>query len=95
MSQQVVINRLKDLIAQDLDANIDREEIDDDVPLFEEGLGLDSVVLVELISLVEKEFKIKFADEELNPESFSTVKVLADVISSKQNDVSINTTYLS
>ncbi len=84
MSQEAVINRLKDIISQDLDANLVREEISDDIPLFEEGLGLDSVILVELISLIEKEFKIQFSDEELNPESFNTVKVLADVISSKQ-----------
>jgi acyl carrier protein len=84
MSQETVINRLKDIISQELDANITREEIGNDTPLFEEGLGLDSVVLVELISLVEKEFGIKFSDDELRPESFSTVKVLADVVTGKQ-----------
>ncbi len=84
MSQQAIVNRLKTLIARELDANISEAEITGDVPLFEEGLGLDSVLLVELISLVEKEFEIKFSDEELTPESFSTVNVLAEIILAKQ-----------
>ena len=84
MSEEVVINRLKDIISQELDSNIGREEIGDDMPLFEDGLGLDSVVLVELIALVEKDFRIKFADDELNPEAFSTVKILADTVVAKQ-----------
>ncbi len=54
MSVNTIIDGLKDVISRELDANIAREEISDDTPLFEEGLGLDSVMLVELISLVEK-----------------------------------------
>lgn len=85
MSQDVVIESLKEIISEELDANISRAEIGDETPLFEEGLGLDSVSLVELISLVEKKFDIKFSDSELNPESFSTVKILAGIIGAKQN----------
>jgi acyl carrier protein len=84
MSQDSIIDNLKTIIVDDLDANISREEINQDTLLFEGGLGLDSVSLVELISLVEKKFSIKFSDSELNPESFSTLTVLSDVVANKQ-----------
>jgi acyl carrier protein len=78
-----LIGQLKTIIAEELDVNLKVEEIDENASLFEEGLGLDSVTLVELISLVEKQLNIQFSESELNPESFSTLKVLADFISGK------------
>jgi len=84
MSTNQINDVLRELISKDLDANIAHEEIENDTPLFEDGLGLDSILLVELISLVEKKFDIKFSDEELIPEYFSTVGNLADTISGKQ-----------
>lgn len=83
MAETANIERLKDIIADDLDARIARDQIDLDTPLFEGGLGLDSVVLVELISLVEQAFDIRFTDEELLPESFGSVRVLADLVEAK------------
>jgi acyl carrier protein len=83
MAATTTIERLKDTISEHLDVRIERDEIDTHTPLFEDGLGLDSVVLVELIALVEKTFDIKFSDDELNPESFCTVAVLADVVEAK------------
>ena len=84
MAATDTIERLKDMISEHLEVRIDRNEIEAHTALFEDGLGLDSVVLVELISLVEKTFGIKFRDDELNPESFSTVAVLADLVEAKQ-----------
>jgi acyl carrier protein len=83
MSEQNIITRLQTLISQELDANIPIADIDADTPLFEGGLGLDSVILVELIAQVEKQFEIKFNDDELNPQAFSTVRALATMILSK------------
>ena len=82
-----IISQLKTLIATDLDANISESEIGDDMPLFEGGIGLDSVNLIELISLVEKRFEIHFSDEELNPECFSNMDVLANMVIEKQQSV--------
>lgn len=78
-----IIIKIKKLISEELDTYIKETEIKNDMPLFEEGLGLDSVNLIELIALVEKHFNIKFADNELSVEYFSTVEVLADTIISK------------
>lgn len=78
-----IVNQLKKLIAEELDVNLQAEEIDETVSLFEDGLGLDSIAIVELIALIEKHFSIELADSELNLESFSNLNVLADCISRK------------
>jgi acyl carrier protein len=86
---ETIVNQLKTLIAEELDVNLKPEEIDQTVSLFEDGLGLDSIAVVELIALIEKQFKIEFADSELNLESFSNLNVLADCIAQKQT-VTVN-----
>ncbi len=67
---EAVIDRLKQIIANELDVNIRAEEIDSDAPLFEEGLGLDSVVIVEFITLIEERFGFRFSEDDLNMELF-------------------------
>lgn len=79
MSQQVV-EKIKRIVVEDLDVNISYEDLDETVPLFEEGLGLDSVVLVELISFIEKRFNIELGDEALNMETFKNLQSVARVI---------------
>ena len=80
MSEQVV-ERIKRIVVEDLDVNLTYEDLDETVPLFEEGLGLDSVVLVELISFIEKRFNIELGDEALNMETFQNLQSVARVIS--------------
>ena len=75
-----IVNQLKNLIANTLDLNIALEDITPDVPLFEEGLGLDSIAIVELITLVEETFKFEFDEDHLNLEAFHDVKTLAQFI---------------
>jgi acyl carrier protein len=78
-----MVNKLKAIIAEELDVNLKPEEIDENASLFEDGLGFDSIATVELISLIEKHFGIEFSDSELGTESFSNLKVLADFIAQK------------
>jgi acyl carrier protein len=75
-----VIDKLRRIVADDLDVNLTYDEVDPTVPLFEEGLALDSVVLVELISFVEKRFRIELRDDALDMETFETLETLARVI---------------
>ncbi|NEP44041.1 MAG: acyl carrier protein [Okeania sp. SIO2H7] len=88
---ETVINRLKTIIAEELDVNLKIEEINEDASLFEDGLGFDSIVTVEFISLIEQHFGLEFSDGELNPELFSNLKVLADFISSKKPELTMET----
>jgi acyl carrier protein len=79
MSDQV-LEQVKRIVAEDLDVNLSYEEISDTVPLFEEGLALDSVVLVELISFIEKRFNIQLRDDVLNMETFHNLESVARVV---------------
>ncbi len=80
---EILMSQLKRIIAEKLDVNLKAEEIDETASLFEDGLGLDSIAIVEFIALIEKHFNIQFADTELNTESFSNLKVLADFVAGK------------
>jgi len=82
MGDQVdqVLEQIKRIILEDLDVNLSYEDLDETVPLFEEGLALDSVVLVELIGFIEKRFGIELRDEALNMETFKNLQSVARVI---------------
>jgi len=79
-----VIVQLKQIIADKLDVNVKLEEIDESASLFEDGIGLDSVAIMEFISLIEADFGFKFADDELNMEPFKDLRTLAACIIEKQ-----------
>jgi len=80
MRSEQVLERVKQIVVEDLDVNLTYEDLDETVPLFEEGLGLDSVVLVELISFIEKRFDIQLQDDMLNTEAFKNLQSIAQVI---------------
>lgn len=80
MQSEIVVEKIKKIVVEDLDVNLKYEDLDETVPLFEEGLGLDSVVLVELISFIEKRFNIEMGDEALNMDTFQNLRSVAQVI---------------
>ncbi|MBP7358721.1 MAG: acyl carrier protein [Prevotella sp.] len=57
------------------------EDIDDDAPLFGDGLGLDSIDALELIVLMEKNYGIKLRDAAEGKKIFQSIEVMADYIS--------------
>lgn len=77
------IDRLRTIIAGQLDVNLRLEEIDPDTPLFENGLGLDSIALMEFITLIEENFTFQFAEDELGMEPFQNLRVLAQHVNQK------------
>jgi acyl carrier protein len=83
MKKQEIITKLKDLIVYELDINVKREELSDDSPLLEGGIGLDSISIVNLIVLIEKNFNIRFQDEEITMDLFSDLNTLSSFIESK------------
>ena len=83
MSEQKIVEKLKQIIAEELDVNIRAEDIDAEASLFEEGLGLDSVVIVELITLIEQHFGFRFSEEELNMELFQSLQTIARAVADK------------
>ncbi len=76
------IFRLKEIISNELDMNLTTQDINEDMPLLENGLALDSVVLVEFISLIEHYFRVEFSEDDLQLSSFKNLKALAQHITS-------------
>jgi acyl carrier protein len=56
------------------------EDIDNDAPLFGEGLGLDSIDALELIVLMEKNYGIKLKDANEGKVIFKSINSMADYI---------------
>lgn len=60
------------------------EDIGDDQPLFVEGIGLDSIDALELIVLLQQEYKIKLASAEEGQSVFRSVRTMAQYITEHQ-----------
>ena len=79
----VIVDQLKDIIANKLDVNLAYDRIDENVSLFEDGLGLDSIAIVDLIVSIESTFSISIEDGELNADLFKNLKILAEFVRNK------------
>ena len=55
-------------------------EIDNEEPLFREGLGLDSIDALELVVAIEKIFYVIIEDEDIGKKAFASVNTLATFI---------------
>ncbi|HEV8320845.1 MAG TPA: phosphopantetheine-binding protein [Myxococcota bacterium] len=60
--------------------DVQADSIDDAAPLFNEGLGLDSIDALELVSALEYKYKVSIPDEATGKKVFATVASLADFI---------------
>jgi acyl carrier protein len=79
-----IAGRVKRLIVDNLHLEGLRPEmIDEQAPLFGDGLGLDSVDALELVVAVEKEFGIKIKSNEIGRDVFSSVASLARFIAGR------------
>jgi len=64
--------------------DIKPEDIGDDQPLFVDGLGLDSIDALELIVLLQQEYKIKLSNADDGPRVFKSVRTMAEYITTHQ-----------
>ncbi|MGN0236675.1 MAG: phosphopantetheine-binding protein [Lepagella sp.] len=77
-----LIAQLKNQIIEALNLeDMCANDIDDQAPLFGEGLGLDSIDALELIVLLEREYGIKLTNPAQGREIFKSVASIADFVS--------------
>lgn len=76
-----LINELKKQIIEVLNLeDIQPEDIENDAPLFGEGLGLDSIDALELIVLMEKMYGIRIKNPSDGKEIFKSINTMAAFI---------------
>jgi len=81
MEKATLMEDLKrQIIAQLNLRDLTPDKIDNEQPLFVEGLGLDSIDALELIVLLQQEYKIKLSNAEDGPKVFKSVSTMADYI---------------
>jgi acyl carrier protein len=61
------------------------EEIGDGMPLFGEGLGLDSIDVLELVLELERSFGVSITDEQTGTRVLRSVDAIADFITSERS----------
>lgn len=81
MDREQLKQRLKVMIVEGLKLEDKRpEDIDDAAPIFVEGLGLDSIDALELVVLIEDNFRVTIPDEEVGKRAFASIDALTDFI---------------
>ena len=79
--------QIKQIIITSLELeDISPEDIEDEEPLFNEGLGLDSIDALELGMALKRQFNLTLSkDKEENRKYFYSVKTIADFVRTQQN----------
>ena len=82
---EILIQKLKEEIIEVLNLeDMQPADINEDAPLFGEGLGLDSIDALELIVLMEKNYGIKLQDPNQGREIFRSIKLMAEYIAANR-----------
>ena len=78
---QALIDELKTRIITTL--NLDRvkpSDINEDAPLFGSGLGLDSIDALELVAMLDQEYKVLIEERAVADKAFVSVRALAEFV---------------
>jgi acyl carrier protein len=71
---------IKQAIVRSLRLPMQPEEIGDSTPLFGEGLGLDSIDVLELVLEIERSFGVSITDEQTGTQVLRSVDTIAQHI---------------
>lgn len=88
MSNEQLVLEVKQLIIDTLDLeDIETSDIDNDAPLFVDGLGLDSIDALELGVALQKKYGIKLSAEADDTQGhFSSINALTALVAEKRTD---------
>jgi acyl carrier protein len=82
--EELIIELKKQIIEVLNLEEVQPNDIDNEAPLFGEGLGLDSIDALELIVMMEKVYGIKIKDPSAGKEIFKSIKTMAEFISANR-----------
>jgi acyl carrier protein len=76
-----LLQELKEKIVEELQLKgVSPDELADDIPFFDGGLDLDSVDLLFLVALVDRDYGVQIFSRELGEKVFITLSTLAEYI---------------
>jgi acyl carrier protein len=79
-------NEVAELIVQALNLDVSPNEIQPDDPLYGDGLGLDSIDVLEVALVVSKRYRLQLrADSEDNHRIFSSLRSLTEYINAQKS----------
>jgi acyl carrier protein len=81
----ILKEQIKQMIVRSLRLPIAPESIEDGVSLFGEGLGLDSIDVLELVLELERTFGVSITDEQTGNQVLRSVDTIADYITATRN----------
>lgn len=84
MATQEFKDEIKDLIISSLKLDRSVESIENDAPLFQTGLGLDSIDALELAVAIERKYGVTIPDEKVGKQAFSSVGALAEYVAAQR-----------
>jgi acyl carrier protein len=80
-----LLRELKIKIVEELGLkDVNPDELADDTPFFDQGLGLDSVDLLVLVALLDRDYGVEIFSRELGQKVFITISTLAAYIAEKR-----------
>ena len=79
-----VRHRIRQFIIKQFPLARKQSIIEDDSPLLDSGI-IDSLGVLDLVSFIEKEFKITISDEDLLAENFESIASMTAFVQSKGN----------
>jgi acyl carrier protein len=78
--QDTLAQQVKVAIVRCLRMPIKPEEIEDDMPLFDEGLGLDSIDALEIVLELQRTFNVEITDEQVGKRVLRSVSTIVGFI---------------
>ena len=78
--QEPLVSQVKAAIVRCLRMPIQPDEIRDDMPLFDQGLGLDSIDALEIVLELQRSFGVEISDEEVGKRVLTNVRTIVEFI---------------
>ena len=79
-----LIKDIKELIISSLNLeDVTPDQIVDDAPLFQEGLGLDSIDALELAVAIERKYQVTIPDESEARRAFASINALSQYMTAQ------------